>query len=137
MGYATQQDMIDRFAQVELIQITDRNNTGSIDAAVLGQALADADAAVDGYLASRYTLPLATIPKSLTRVACDIARYYLYDNAATEEVRNRYADAVKLLTALARGDITLGPDPGETSAIGSPQTSGPDRVFTQDTLGDF
>lgn len=137
MTYATQQDMIDRFAQVELVQLTDRNNTGSIDTTVLGQALADTDAAVDGYLASRYTLPLATVPKSLTRIACDIARYYLYDNAATEEVRNRYADALKFLQALAKGDITLGPDPAGAESAGSPASSAPARVFTHDTLQDF
>lgn len=137
MAYATPQDMIDRFEEDELVQLTDQDELGVIDAVVLGKALADADAAIDGYLASRYTLPLATVPGSLTRIACDLARYYLYDNGATEEVRRRYDDAARFLTALAKGDITLGPDPAGAEGVGSPQTSSPGRIFTIDTLKDF
>lgn len=137
MGYATQQNMIDRFEEKELIQLTDRDNTGAVDAAVLGQALADADAKIDGYLASRYTLPLASIPSALVRIACDVARYFLYDNHATEEVRNRYKDAEKFLISLGKGEITLGPDPAGAQVAGSPQTSAPERVFTNETLKDF
>ncbi len=137
MGYATQQNMIDRFESKELIDLTDRANTGAIDAVVLGQALADADAKIDGYLASRYTLPLATVPGSLVRIACDIARYFLYDNHATEEVRNRYKDAEKFLVSLGKGEITLGPDPSGTQVVGSPEVSTPGRIFTNETLKDF
>ncbi len=108
MGYATQQDMIDRFGQAELVQLTDRYNTGSIDATVLGQHLADADNKIDGYLEGRYTLPLAVVPKSLARIACDITRYFLHDNAATEEVRARYEDATRYLEKVSEGKITLG-----------------------------
>lgn len=138
MAYATQQDMIDRFEKAELIQLTDRDNVGVIDTVVLAQALADADAKIDGYLASRYVLPLATpVTKTLTRIACDVARYYLYDNHATDEVRRRYEDAEKFLVSLGKGEITLGPDPASTIELGSPQASGPLRSFTNDTLKDF
>lgn len=137
MAYATQQNMVDRFEEAELIQLTDRENTGSINTVALGQALDDADAKIDGYLASRYTLPLVPIPSALVRIACDIARYFLYDNHATEEVRNRYKDAEKFLLALGKGEITLGPDPAGTQVIGSPEVSTPGRIFTHETLGDF
>lgn len=137
MAYATQQDMVDRFAESELIQLTDRDGTGTIGATVLSQALADADAKVDGYLAGRYTLPLATVPKSLTRIACDVARYYLYDNHATDEVRRRYEDAEKFLIALGKGDVTLGPDPADVADVGSPEVSTPGRIFTHDTMQDY
>jgi phage gp36-like protein len=137
VGYATKQNMIDRFGSEELIQLTDRNNTGAIDDVVLGQALADADTKIDGYLGTRYTLPLATVPPSLTPIACDIARYNLYDKHATEEVRNRYKDAEGFLKLLAKGEVTLGPDPVDTEGAGSPQYTAPAREFTKDTLGDF
>ncbi len=108
MGYATQQDMVDRYAEAELIQLTDRSNTGAINTTVLGQALADADALIDGYLAGRYALPLSTVPVALKRYACDITRYLLHDNAATEEVRSRYEDAKKFLELVSKGSIALG-----------------------------
>ena len=110
MTYAVQQDMVDRFAQTELVQLTNPDNPAAttINATVLGQALADADAAIDGYLQGRYTLPLAVVPKVIVRYACDIARYFLYDDRATEQVEKRYNDAIKFLEQVAKGAITLG-----------------------------
>lgn len=139
MTYAVQQDLIDRFGQQELIELTDRNNTGSIDATVLGKALADADATINGYLASRYTLPLSTVPSVIVRFAGDIARYYLYDDRVTEQVATRYADAIKFLKDVAAGNVNLGVDASNVAAAptGGVQINAPDRVFTADSLSDY
>lgn len=132
--------MVTRFTQAELIQLTDREGPAdAIDDEVLNRALADAEAEVDGYLVGRYTLPLATVPRILTGVACDIARYRLYDDRATEHVRQRYDDAVKLLRSVAEGKLTLGLD---SNSQPTPTTSGaqftePQRVFTRESLGDY
>lgn len=137
MPYTSKQEMIDRFGADELIQLTDRASpsTGAISDTVLNQALADADSEADGYLGARYTLPLATVPVALKRIAADIARYRLYDNAATEEVRKRYEDAIKFLRAVSSGEATLGIDPVRIED--APQYSAPVRVFSGDTLKDF
>lgn len=139
MPYATQQDLIDRFGQAELIELSDRSRSGAIDAAVVARALGDADAEIDGYLASKYTLPLDPIPLPIARIACDIARYYLHDDRVTEQVRNRYKDAIRFLESVVSGEVTLGVDAtGEApAAVGGPQTSSPDREFTRDTLADY
>ena len=98
MSYAVKQDMVDRFRATELIQLTDVDSVANaIDDTVLDRALDDADAEIDGYLAGRYTLPLATVPRVLTNIACDIARYRLHDDRATEQVTTRYRDAIRLL----------------------------------------
>ena len=101
MTYATQADLETRFGTEELAQRTDRINGSVIDASVISRALADAEAEIDGYLAKRYQLPLATVPAVLGRIACDLARYYLYDDRVIEVVRKRYEDAVRLLKAMA------------------------------------
>ncbi len=137
MGYAVKQNMIDRFGSEELIQLTDRANTGAIDDVVLGQALADADAEINGYLVSRYVLPLASVPPLLMRIACDVARYHLYDDHATEQVRVRYEDARKLLEGIASGRVQLGLPTGAVPVTGAPQFSAPAREFTRATLRDF
>lgn len=108
MPYASAADMQSRFGLEELTARTDRNGTGAVDAAVLSRALADADAEIDGYLATRYRLPLPTVPPVLVRVACDIARYRLWEDLASEEVRRRYEDARRMLEALTRGHVSLG-----------------------------
>lgn len=107
MTYATQADLVDRFGELELAQRTDRTNGTVIDTVVLGRALADADAEIDSYLATRYTLPLASTPVVVTRLACDMTRYRLYDDGVPETVRVRYQDAVSLLKRLASGDVQL------------------------------
>lgn len=132
MPYAAQIDLESRFGADELAQLTDRVNGSVIDAAVVGRALADADAEIDGYLAGRYRLPLASTPAVLVRIASDIARYRLYDSVP-ESIRKRYEDAVRDLKAIATGAIVidenapLTPTPGQHEASVT-QPSRP-RVF--------
>lgn len=108
MTYASQQDLINRFGERELIELTDRSASGLIDDSVVAVALSDADHEVDSYLYLRYDLPLSPVPPLLVRLGADIARYRLYDDAVSDEVRNRYEDAVALLKRLADGTVSLG-----------------------------
>lgn len=139
MTYTTQQDMVDRFGQVELLQLTDRDNTGSIDTTVLNRALEDADTEINGHLEGRYTLPLVRTPAILVTYACDIARYRLYDDRATEQVTKRYDTAMKFLRLVAEGRLSLGlDDQGEATApAGGPSHASEERVFTRDSLYDY
>lgn len=139
MTYATQQDMIDRFGEQELIELTDHAAAGVIDATVMAGALGDADAEIDAYLAGRYTLPLASVPRVLTRFAVDLARYGLYDTRATEQVKARYDDAIKFLKALANGTVSLGLDPVNQplAETGGVQVLAPARVFNDDSLAGY
>lgn len=124
MPYATQADMIDAFGEREVIALTDRDNLGTIDASVLGKALANAAGEIDRYLVGRYPLPLANAPQILTTYCCDIARYRLCgtDVAETEAARTRYKDAIRFLEAVRDGKIKLGvevagaPDPSANLA---------------------
>lgn len=133
MGYATQADLTDRFGELELAQRTDRTNGLVIDTVVLGRALNDADAEIDGYLATRYSLPLGTAPAVLVRLACDIARYRLYDDGAPETVRLRYQDAVSLLKRISSGEVQLA-----GSTVLSPAATGSgNAVATRTTAKGF
>lgn len=135
MTYAVQQDLVDRFGEAELVQLTDRATppTGVIDVTVMGKALADADDAINGYLASRYTVPLASPPLIVKRLACDIARYFLYEDRVTEAVRKRYEDAIAYLKDAAAGKVALGVDAQGAAPAdpGGPQVDAGDRVFTK------
>lgn len=133
MTYATQLDMTERFGEQEVIQLTDRDGTGAIVTAVLDAALADADSMIDGYLATRYTLPLASPPTVLARIACDLARYYLYDDKAPPQVAERYQAAVAFLKSVSRGEVTLGvPAVTDGAATGTAEMQSGGRVFGRD-----
>lgn len=108
MSYAVQSDMVNRFGEQELIQLTDRDRTGAIDTVVLDRALADATAEIDGYLAARYQLPLTSTPTVLVRVCADLARYHLHDDHLPEPVQVRYKAAIDLLRQVSTGRVSLG-----------------------------
>lgn len=139
MTYATQTDMTERFGEPELIELTDRDGSaGAIVTAVLDAALADADSMIDGYLATRYTLPLASTPAVLTRIGADIARYYLYDDQAPEEVAERYKAAVAFLKAVSRGEVTLGAAAiTDGAATGTAEMQSGGRTFGRDQGNGF
>jgi phage gp36-like protein len=107
MPYATQDDMVTRYGEEELIQLTDRVNVEVIDASVLTRAIEDAETEINGYLTKRYSLPLSSVPPILQRLTCDIARYYLSGDRTTEQVRNRYTDVIRLLKSIASGEVML------------------------------
>lgn len=139
MPYAAKQDMIDRFGEAAVRMLTDRTKTNQIDDQVLGRALSDADAEIDAYLVGQYRLPLAQVPRVLVPIACDIARYRLFERQATEEVRNRYRDAVRFLENVAAGRVSLGLDSADAStpAVGRVAVKAPDPVFGADGLADY
>lgn len=140
MTYATQQDMIDRFGELELVQLTDRVNTpvSTVDAVVVGRALSDASAKIDSYLTKVVRLPLAPVPDVLVKTAADIARYYLHGKNADKDspVTAAYNEAIAWLRDASRGLVELSAG-GETPAPaggGSVKAVAPNRVFTRDTL---
>ena len=142
MHYATVQDMIDRFGEPEMIQLTDAAHQAAVQPARIQLKLDDAHALADGYLARVFALPLTGCakpvgvgavemvpPPQLTRAVCDIARYYLYDDLAPEsEVYRRYKQATTELQAIADGKAVLvcpwGGEPGAPAngAIGGGET---------------
>lgn len=135
MMYATVTDLVERFSEREVIELTDLENVGQIDQAVANRALTDATAEIDGYLATRYRLPIAeAAPRMLSLLCTDIARFRLQTGVSTEQARERYEDAVATLKGIARGEINL-PLQAPPSATGMPlAVPGRARVFDDDTM---
>lgn len=145
MPYILATDLLTRFGSEELAQVADRDTprlvtadllsaaaagtdmTGWSDADVdavskvmasIEQAIEDAQSAIDGYLSGRYGTPMATPPAVVKRLACDIARYYLYDDHATETVQKRYDAAIAFFRDVSSGKVTLGPEAQATAPSG-------------------
>lgn len=145
MPYATQADLVQRFGYEELIQLTDRALAGQIDRATVTAALADADAAIEGYLAARYAVPVTPVPDLLRRLSCDMARFFLHGKSADEAVRQAYDDARRDLKDLADGRAVLvgaaaaAPGAVPAAATGTVRmtagTPGLDRASLSDYLG--
>ena len=163
MPYLTASDLIVRFGAEELAQMADRGTPrlvtaelleaaaggadtsgwGAADAeavtkamATIAQAIEDAQSAIDGYLSGRYSTPLSTPPAAIKRLAGDIARYYLYDDHATETVQKRYDAAIAFFRDVAAGKVSLGPEAQASQPTGGTvQMVTGDRVFSRSARG--
>lgn len=119
--YADRSDMVLRFSEYEIANLENTlNGVESIDSAIQ-----DASDIADGYVGVKYPIPLPEVPKNLKIIICDIARYFLWKNEASEEIRKRYEDAIAFLKRVADGKAIL--------TIKITDASGQDEVVKADT----
>lgn len=138
MPYATQQNLIDRFGESELLALADRDNNDVVEAAIVDDAIGDADRIIDGYISARYDLPLSSTPEILTAFACDIARYRLHIDSPPDVVRDRYKDAIKGLMDISAGKASLDVDGKEADAKpGGIAISSSSPLFGRDAMKGF
>lgn len=117
--YATEANLVARFGQeVDQLKLMHASTSTAVE-----DALQDATEEINGYIGGRYALPLPNVPSNLERMACDIARYRLYFQQPTEEVRKRYEDAISFLKLVATGKAHLQIQDVETNQIVDDQPS--------------
>ena len=93
--------------------------TGRIDSAI-----ASACAVADGYIAARYSTPVASVGSALKSAVLDIARYSLWDNQAPDEVRTRFEDALRWLRDVSSGKAVLTDSTGAVMTTPTTTSSG-------------
>lgn len=141
MPYTTQDVLVARYGESMLISLTDRASmpTGAIDSSIVDQALADTDAMIDGYLAVRYALPLASTPALIANLAATIAIWKLHIFQPDPKIAADYASAVNQLAAIAAGNLRIPVDgiaPTGTGGSGARVTDRA-RPLTADNLKGF
>jgi phage gp36-like protein len=142
VSYATAQDLVDRFGEPEMIQLTNgpADPHEEVIAANAAPALADAAGTVDSYLRPRYRLPLAAVPVRIKTICCDIARFFLMHGGQREptaQAKDAYDRAIAWLKDIAAGKADLGLDAlGATApeSAGARVTTRPGRAFSRDSM---
>ncbi|MDQ0454651.1 gp436 family protein [Rhizobium paknamense] len=142
MAYCTKQDLIERFGERELIQLTDRATppAGAMDDTIIARAIADATALADGYIGKAYSLPLVTVPEVLVKLTADVARYYLHFKGVERDspIQRSHDQALSYFRDVARGIVQLiETETGETPPVsggGQVKVVAPDRTFSRKTL---
>lgn len=137
MPYITLQDLIDRYGEVVMLGVADRDSDGEYDTDAVDRAITDASETIDSYLAKRYALPLPSIPAPLKRICGDIVLYLLSsDGTVTDEKRKRYEDAINFLKALAKGDASLGAalEQDSNNNVGQVEMTSSPRLFSRNTM---
>lgn len=142
MTYCTQQHLVDRFGEKMIRALTDRATppANAIVTAVVDRALADTDAAIDGYLLGRYVLPITTaVPDLLRDIAIAIAIYKLHGQAVSEKIKADHDQARRDLREIASGVIRLnvaGVEPAGSGASGV-RTTDRERDMTPENMKGF
>ncbi|WP_319521663.1 DUF1320 domain-containing protein [uncultured Desulfosarcina sp.] len=130
MAYCILDDLKEKVSEDVLIELTDDDDAGVIDTSRTDRAMADAEAEIDAYCASRYRVPLSPVPGIIRKFCVDIAIYNLFQRriGATEERQRDYKNAVTFLQNVASGKATLGQQPepeapdestGQASLVGT------------------
>lgn len=136
MTYASADDLVERAGEVELVQVADRDDDGTPDPEVIAAALVHADNIANGYIATRYALPLAGTYDLLRTWAVSIARYFLHRDGAPDHVRDDYKDAIAGLKDIAKGVVLLPGADGASpaAAAGTHSAVIPPETFTPANL---
>ena len=92
MAYCTVAELTDRYSQSFLVQLSDRADTPAvgIDTGLFDRAIADADALIDGYLKTRYALPLASTPPIVKDISQRVAIYNAHGQTVADKIRDDY-----------------------------------------------
>ncbi len=141
MPYTTVEDLSDRYGERLLISLTDRDEvaTGAIVQDTVDQAIADADALIDGYLKGRYQLPLADVPAQVAAMSRAISIWNLHVYDAPKQIEAGHKEALGQLRDIAKGLISLdvaGIEPKTNSGQGV-MTTDRERPLTEDSLKGF
>ncbi|EFL88293.1 gp436 family protein [Ahrensia sp. R2A130] len=138
MAYATRDDLITLHGYPALEAVARREGP-DVDNAAIERALEDASAELDGYLAVRYDIDglilLVPTPPALRNATVEIAFYRLANSAMslTEDIRQRYEDAIRWVKDVATGRATI---PSATLSNGSGGGASPDgRILSQPSFG--
>lgn len=118
MAIITAEDMVARFGEKEIAERTDHERYEIIDEAVLAKAMTDAEAEAGAYLRAAklaYDTDANPPPPVLVIKVCDIARYYLYQDAVTQIVEDRYKSAIAWLKSVVSNPGLLDPTRYDTA----------------------
>lgn len=148
MAYCTAAEVLDMLKKDMLNVIIGDNYIENEDeriqaiTPIVEQAIADADAEIDGYLAKRYKVPFEKTPQVINKFAKDIALYNMVSRKGVNEndrektYLTRYNAAIAFLTKVAEGRISIGVSENNTedaARIGFSMSNSP-RLFSRGNM---
>jgi len=78
MAYCTQADLDEVLTNAELISLTDDEGINNINSDRIDDAIARADALIDGYCRAQHTVPFSTVPAMVKDLSIFFTGYYLW-----------------------------------------------------------
>lgn len=148
MAYCTVDEVLDMLKDdmINVIvgddYIEDKEERRKAVTPIAEQAVEDAGAEIDGYLAKRYDVPFTKTPLVINKFAKDIALYNMVSRKGIDETDRektyltRYNSAISFLTKVAEGliDIGISLNQTEESAQNGFSMQSQVRLFTRDSM---
>ena len=112
MAYAAVDDMVQRFGEQEMIQLSTPSgqDMDGVVVDVVLRAIGDASAVADSYLRMKYRTPLDVPPPEVTRQICHMARYEMAaggNKSASEDMKIRRDEAIAWFREISSGKVKL------------------------------
>jgi len=123
MAYCTIDDILEELDEQTLIELTDDlvEPTGAVNAQNVLSAIERADSIIDGFVSSRYSVPLDSPTQTVKELSVDLAIYTLFTRRMIplKQRHERYMAAMQFLQDVATGNADLGSseDGSKPSAI--------------------
>ena len=147
MTYCTLNDIKQLTSEAELIQLTDDDDTGIINESIVNSAISYAETTINGYISSRYTLPLSEIPELIKTFSVDLSIYRLHSRRfmldMPESLEIRYKNIIKELEKIQKGMINLNiKEPDNTEKVADHNEfycskTSEDRLFPKSLLDKY
>lgn len=120
-------------------QTVDPPNTekAALALAKIEDAIEAAQDLVDNFLRSRYVLPLEVAPSTVTEIMVRVARYTLHNERASDEIVERYKEAMKWLQAIADGTMVLDVPPAAVADFGGIEIGEGSGVYSVEGLVNY
>ncbi|VEI47041.1 Mu-like prophage protein gp36 [Actinobacillus equuli] len=112
--YISATDLTEIMSERSLIELSnDDSRPTAVNQDVVNKACQHACETVDGYLRSRYVLPLSAVPTIVRNICLYLARHWLYsrrpeNKGFPDNVKETYKQALEDLKQIASGKFHLG-----------------------------
>ena len=136
--YCSIQDIKDDLTEKVVAQLSNDENPNLVNEEIVNKYISESSQLIEGFLRSRYELPLSNEHAILKKVCIDIVKYELYKRRGKvfDNIQNLYKDGIATLEKIQKGMITLDEGTAETRP-GFFLVSNREPVFDKNKLDNY
>lgn len=114
--YCDVQDIKDDLTDKVVAQLSNDENPNVVNEEIVSKYISESTQLIDGFLRSRYGLPLENEHSIIKKVCIDIVKYELYKRRGKvfDNIQNLYKDGISTLEKIQKGMIILDEGTAET-----------------------
>ena len=114
--YCNVKDIKDDLTEKVVAQLSNDENPNLVNEEIVSKYISESTQLIDGFLRSRYGLPLEKEHSIIKKVCIDIVKYELYKRRGKvfDNIQNLYKDGISTLEKIQKGMIILDEGTAET-----------------------